>query len=126
MNKAIKICLIAFAILYFVCFILFIAGGIIPLALSKDIIAEMMKTDPKLTQEAAEVAIATLAATMFMCAFIVLAAAVVCVVSLPLTKKNLSFGKRITLSAFNLAIGSTPAGVLLLIQTIKMRKHHEI
>ena len=43
MDKAINICFIVFAILYFVGFVFMVAGGIIPLALSHPIIEEMMK-----------------------------------------------------------------------------------
>ena len=126
MNKAIRICSIVFTILYFVCFILFIAGGIIPLALSKDIIKEMMESDPKFTEEMGQVFIASWAASMFLCAVVMLIAAAVCLVTLKVYDKKLTFGKRITLAAFNLAIGCEPAGVILIIQTILMRKHHEI
>ena len=126
MNKAIKICLIVYTIIYFLLFILMIVGGIMPLALSSSIVKAMQEQDPKVTAEAVEALIVSLSVSLFFSATFMLFGACVCVVSLAKTKdmSKLGFGSRITLGVFNIVIGSLPSGILLIIQAAKA-KHNK-
>lgn len=127
MDKAINICFIVFAILYFVGFVFMVAGGIIPLALSHPIIEEMMKSDPNMTELAAQTFIASWAASMFLSSTVFLFAACTCLVSkAKVDKGNLTFRSKLTIGIFNTIIGSTPSGVLLIVEAALQRHRKEI
>ena len=127
MDRAINICFTVFTILYFVWFVLMVAGGIIPLALSNPIIEELMKSDPSITEAAAQTLIASWAVSMFLGGSIFLFAACTCLVSkAKVNKGNLTFRSKLTIGIFNAIIGSTPSGVLLIVEAALQRHRKEI
>lgn len=126
MNKAIRICFIVFTIVYFVLFAMFVLFGILPLALSKQLIEELMKSDPKFTEEMGVAFVTSLAVSMFITASVFLFAACTCTCSLKKYPRAKTFANKLIIGIFNIVIGSLPSGVLIIIQAAREKHNPQV